>query len=82
MVNLNYRIHVNYINDCTCFTKTFYEHLKSLKLTLECFEQNSLKLKISKSKFRYIEQNVLGNIISGDRIRSRNKELIIMKLIF
>uniref|UniRef100_A0A2H8TVD7 Retrovirus-related Pol polyprotein from transposon 297 n=1 Tax=Melanaphis sacchari TaxID=742174 RepID=A0A2H8TVD7_9HEMI len=69
MTNLNYKINVNYIDDCTCFGKSFDEHLISLELTLERFKQFNLKLKLSKCKFGYTELSILGNIIDSKGIR-------------
>lgn len=79
MTNLNYRINVNYIDDCTCFGKTFDEHLNSLELTLERFKQFNLKLKVSKCKFGYTELKILGNIISREGIRPTDEGLVAVK---
>jgi len=76
MKNLNYKINVNYIDDWTCFGKTFDDHLYSLESTLEKFKQYNLKLKLSKCKFGgYTELKVLGNIIDNKDIRPTDEGL-------
>lgn len=79
MTNLNYRIYVNYIDDCTCFGKTFDDHLNSLELTLDRFKQYDLKLKIFKCKFGCTELKILGNIIGSNGIHPTNEGLNAIK---
>lgn len=79
MINLNYKINVNCIDDYTSFRKTFDVHFNSLKLTLNRFKQYNIELKVFKSKFEYTELNILGNIIDSKGIRPTDEGLMAIR---
>jgi len=67
---LQFEICLIYLDDVVIFSATFEEHLERLKLVLNRFRENGLKLKRSKCHFAGTNVKCLGHIISDRGIQT------------
>ena len=58
-----------YLDDILIFNKTWEEHLKHVKQTLDVLKRENLYVKLSKCEFGKTSLNYLGHIIGGGELK-------------
>src|ERR1700733_13660396 len=58
-----------YLDDILIFSKTWEEHLKHVKLTLDALKREKLHVKLSKCEFGKTSLNYLGHIVGHDELK-------------
>ena len=65
---INYFVIV-YLDDILVFSKTWEEHLKHVKQTLDVLKKENLYVKLSKCEFGKTSLNYLGHIVGGGELK-------------
>ena len=60
---------VVYLDDILIFKKTWEEHLKHVKQTLDVLKREKLYVKLSKCEFGKTSLNYLGHIVGGGELK-------------
>ena len=58
-----------YLDDILIFSKTWEEHLKHVKKTLDVLKREKLYVKLSKCEFGKTSLNYLGHIVGGGELK-------------
>ena len=58
-----------YLDDILIFSKTWEEHLKHVKQTLDVLKREKLYIKLSKCEFGKTSLNYLGHIVGGGELK-------------
>jgi len=58
-----------YLDDIIVYGKTWEEHLKHVKQTLDVLKQENLYVKLSKCEFDKTSLNYLGHIVGGGELK-------------
>ena len=69
----------NYLDDILIFSKSFEEHLKQIELVLAALQNENVKLKLSKCKFAQKSVKYLGHVISKNKFKPLNDNLIAIR---
>ena len=59
-----------YIDDTSCYSNTWNDHLKHLDLVLSAFETAGMTLKLKKCKFSWSTLKYIGHVIGSGNIEA------------
>ena len=66
-----------YLDDILIFSKTWEEHLKHVKQTLDVLKREKLYVKLSKCEFGKTSLNYLGHIVGGGELKIDPSKVVI-----
>eukprot|EP00253_Pinus_taeda_P008076 PITA_08076 len=67
-----------YLDDILIFSKTWEEHLKHVKQTLDVLDREKLYVKLSKCEFGKTSLNYLGHIVGGGELKIDPSKVVVI----
>jgi len=67
-----------YLDDILIFSKTWEEHLKHVKKTLDVLRRENLYVKVSKCEFGKTSLNYLGHIVGGGELKIDPSKVVVI----